>query len=331
MANYREEQIRNSRRLARQILGAIALLLALIGLFTVLGWVVSALRTALDDSGRRASYADRLYGMVMLDPLPFDDVSTVDPGVFKQAAIWGTVYEIQKNGGSLDQYERDPDTGSAMIPKLEIDTYISNLLGPDYPITDGSFSTDEFVYQYNEEKQCYLVPVTSSVAQYTPEVEKISTSGGKMYVTVGYIPTTSNSASGELSLTAPTDPVKYMDYVFTRGENRDWYLSALQESEMQPEATPTPAVSSSTAPTPDPQTALENNLNPASSDASVDSTATGDGSQTDGDVQTDAASSDTGDAAGDTDAADQDAGAAEPDSETGSSPDSSDDTANPEE
>ena len=271
MANYREEQIRNSRRLARQILGAIALLLALIGLFTVLGWVVSALRTALDDSGRRASYADRLYGMVMLDPLSFDDVSTVDPGVFKQAAIWGTVYEIQKNGGSLDQYERDPDTGSAMIPKLEIDTYISNLLGPDYPITDGSFSTDEFVYQYNEEKQCYLVPVTSSVAQYTPEVEKISTSGGKMYVTVGYIPTTSNSASGELSLTAPTDPVKYMDYVFTRGENRDWYLSALQESEMKVEATPTPSPTAEV--TQDTQSLVESQLNASMTDA-ADSTAT---------------------------------------------------------
>ena len=70
MANYREEQIRNSRRLARQILGAIALLLALIGLFTVLGWVVSALRTALDDSGRRASYADRLYGNSEISAFP---------------------------------------------------------------------------------------------------------------------------------------------------------------------------------------------------------------------------------------------------------------------
>ena len=265
MANYREEQIRNSRRLARQILGAAALLLALIGLFTVFGWVVSALRTALDDSGRRASYADRLYGMVMLDPMPFDDVNSVDPGVFKQAAIWGTVYEIQKNGGSLDQYERDPDTGSAMIPKLEIDTYIANLLGPNYTVTDGSFSTDEFVYQYNEEKQCYLVPVTSSVAQYTPEVEKISTSGGKMYVTVGYIPTTSNSASGELSLTAPTDPVKYMDYVFTRGDNRDWYLSALQESEMKVEATPEP--SPTAAVTQDTQSMVESQLNSSMTDA----------------------------------------------------------------
>lgn len=261
MANYREEQIRNSRRLARQILGAAALLLVLIGLFTVFGWVVGAVQTVLDDSGRRQEYADRLYGMVMLDPLPFEDVSAVDPGVFKQAAIWGTVYEIQSSGGSLDQYERDPDTGSAMIPKLEIDTYIANLLGPNYTVTDGSFSTDEFVYQYNEEKQCYLVPVTSSVAQYTPEVVRISTSGGQRRVTVGYIPTASNSLSGELSLTAPTEPVKYMDYVFTRGENREWYLTALQESEMQVEATPTPTPTAAVSQ--DTQTMVESQLSSA--------------------------------------------------------------------
>ena len=276
MANYREEQIRNSRRLARQVLGGISLLLALIGLFTVFGWLVGALRNVLDDSGRRASYEDRLYGMVMLDPLTFDDVNEVDPGVFKQAAIWGTVYEIQKNGGSLDQYERDPDTGSAMIPKLEIDTYIANLLGSDYVVSEGSFSTDEFVYQYNEEKQCYLVPVTSSVAQYTPKVEKIATSGGKLYVTVGYVPTASNSASGELSLTAPTDPVKYMDYVFTRGENREWYLTALQESEMKVEATPEP--SPTAAVTQDAQSMVESQLNSSMTDA-ASSTAGSDATQ----------------------------------------------------
>ena len=184
---------------------------------------------------------DRLYGMVMLDPVAFDDVNSVDPGVFKQAAIWGTVYQVQNSGGSLDQYERDPDTGSAMIPALEVDTYIANLLGPEYKVPEGTFSTEEFVYQYDEEKQAYLVPVTSSVAQYTPTVEKISRRDGKRIVTVGYVPTATNNATGELSLTAPTEPTKYMDYVFTRGENRQWYLTALQESEMQVEVTPTPA------------------------------------------------------------------------------------------
>ena len=32
-----------------------------------------------------------------------------------------------------------------------------------------------------------------------------------------------------------------MDYVFTRGENRQWYLTALRDSEMQVEVTPIPA------------------------------------------------------------------------------------------
>ena len=241
MANYREEHIRNNRRLARQVVGSVALLLALIGLFTVLGWIVGLVRSALDDSGLRKAYRDRLYGKVMLDPVAFDDVNSVDPGVFKQAAIWGTVYQVQNSGGSLDQYERDPDTGSAMIPALEVDTYIANLLGPEYKVPEGTFSTEEFVYQYDEEKQAYLVPVTSSVAQYTPTVEKISRRDGKRIVTVGYVPTATNNATGELSLTAPTEPTKYMDYVFTRGENRQWYLTALRESEMQVEVTPTPA------------------------------------------------------------------------------------------
>ena len=241
MANYKEEHIRNNRRLARQIVGGVALLLAVIGLFTVFGWVVSLLRSVLDDSDRRKAYEDRLFGMVMLDPLAFSDVSSVDPGVFKQAAIWGTVYQVQNSGGSLDQYERDPDTGSALIPALEIDTYISNLLGPDYQVTEGSFSTSEFVYQYDEEKQAYYVPVTSSVALYTPTVEMISQKDGERIVTVGYVPTAANNTTGELSLMAPTEPTKYMDYVFTRGENRQWYLTALRDSDMQVEVTPIPA------------------------------------------------------------------------------------------
>ena len=241
MANYREEHIRNNRRLARQVVGGAALLLALIGLFTVLSWVVGLVRSALDQSSLYDDYRDRLYGMVMLDPVAFDDVSNVDSGVFKQAAIWGTVYQVQNSGGSLDEYERDPDTGSALIPALEIDTYISNLLGSDYQFEEGSFSTSEFVYQYDEEKQAYLVPVTSSVALYTPTVEKITKKDGQRIVTVGYVPTSSNSSTGELNLTAPTEPTKYMDYVFTRGENRQWYLTALKDSDMKAEATPTPA------------------------------------------------------------------------------------------
>ena len=60
MAISREEQLRNNRRFSRQIVGAVAIVLIIIGLFTVLSWVVGVLRSALDDTERRQSYADRL-------------------------------------------------------------------------------------------------------------------------------------------------------------------------------------------------------------------------------------------------------------------------------
>lgn len=324
MASSREEQLRSNYRIARQAVGLIAIVLVVIGLFTVISWAVHGVSVLLDDSDRRQSYADRLYGLVMFDTLPFDDINSVDPSVFKQAAIWGCVYQIQSSGGSLDDYERDEETGSMILPKLEVDTYLSNLLGPDYTIEDGSFQTSEMNYIYDEERQGYLVPVTGAVGLYTPEVEDIRTQGGQLYVTVGYIPTLASTTS--LTLTAPTEPTKYMDYVFTRGENRQWYLTALQESDMQPDATPTPAAASSTAPAQDPQTALENNLNSASS-----STATDDGSQTDADGQTDASSADTGDSTSDTDTAAQDTAGTQSDSEPAGDSDNSSDTANPEE
>ena len=175
MPSSREEQLRNNRRLARQLLGLVAVILILIGLFTVIGWCVTGLQALLDDSDRRQSYADRLYGLVMFDTLPFEDVSQVDQSVFKQAAIWGCVYQIQAGGGSLDDYERDEETGSVILPRLEVDTYLTNLLGPDYVVEEGSFETSEMSYIYDEERQGYLVPVTGAVGLYTPEVESIRT------------------------------------------------------------------------------------------------------------------------------------------------------------
>lgn len=265
MANSREEQLRNNRRLARQLVGAVALILVVIGLFTVLNWCVAALRTALDDSDRRERYADRVYGLVMFDVVPFEDVSQVDSSVFRQAAIWGIVYQAQKNG-TLDDYERDPETGSLILPQLEVDTYLTNLLGPDYPLVEGNFETEEFVYSYNEEKQGYLVPVTGAVGLYTPEVERIWTEGGQMHVTVGYIPTLNNTATGELSLTAPTEPTKNMDFIFSRGANRQWYLTALEESATQPEATAT-ATPAPTTGVEDPQALVQDNLDSTMTDA----------------------------------------------------------------
>ena len=47
MPSSREEQLRNNRRLARQLLGLVAVILILIGLFTVIGGCATGLQALL--------------------------------------------------------------------------------------------------------------------------------------------------------------------------------------------------------------------------------------------------------------------------------------------
>ena len=54
-----------------------------------------------------------------------------------------------------------------------------------------------------------------------------------MRVTVGYVPTP--ALSGDYSMTTPSEPTKYMDYIFEKN-GRTWYLTALETSEMKPVA-----------------------------------------------------------------------------------------------
>ena len=58
-----------------------------------------------------------------------------------------------------------------------------------------------------------------------------------------------------------------MDYVFTQGSNHEWYLSALQESEMKPEATATPAPTANVPQ--DAQSMVEDQLGNAMADTST--------------------------------------------------------------
>lgn len=226
----REEHMRLQRRRGRQFVGLVVIMLVVVGVLTMISWAMRGVGVLLDDSSRKAEYERRLSGLVMLDPLPFDSIDQADPLLFREAAIWGIVYRASSESGGLDVYERDPDTGSVILPALEVDAYISQLLGPDYVVEDGTFESNDMTYLYDEEKAGYLVPVTGQVARYYAEVESITKRSGREIVTVGYIP----ASSDDLTLSAPTEPVRYMEYVFDRGEKRQWYLSALQESSMKP-------------------------------------------------------------------------------------------------
>ena len=237
-----EEHARLHRRRARQTLGLLIAVLALVGIVTVVRAGVKGVATLFDDTQQKAEYEDRLEGLVLFDPLPFNGIENIDDLTLREAAVWGCVYSIQETQGSFDNYNTDPDTEQLLLPSLDVDAYLAKLLGPGFKLTHRSFEMEDMTIEFDDATQCYKIPVTGTVGYYRAVVTKLFKRSGKLHVTVGYIPT----ASADDSIINPSSdtPTKYMDYLFER-QSGSWYLTGLTESETKPESAASSAAAQS--------------------------------------------------------------------------------------
>ena len=206
MKNYMtpEEHARLHRRRARQALGLLVAVLVLIGAVTVLRSGVRAVAKLFDDTAQKQEYEDKLEGLVLFDPLPFDGIENIDDLTLREAAVWGCVYSIQETQGSFDNYNTDPDTEQLLLPSVDVDAYLAKLVGPSFKLTHKSFEMDDMTIEFDETTQCYKIPVTGSVGSYRAN-------------------------------TSSDTPTKYMDYLFSR-QSGSWYLTGLTDSETKPES-----------------------------------------------------------------------------------------------
>ena len=229
-----EEHARLHRRRARQALGLLVAVLVLVGAVTVVRAGVRTVANLFDDTQQRQEYEDKLEGLVLFDPVPFDGIENIDDLTLREAAVWGCVYSIQETQGSFDNYNTDPDTEQLLLPSVDVDAYLAKLVGPSFKMTHKSFEMDDMTVEFDETTQCYKIPVTGSVGTYRATVTRLFKKDGLLHVTVGYIPT--QSADDSILNAASDTPTKYMDYLFSR-QSGSWYLTGLPDSETKPEST----------------------------------------------------------------------------------------------
>lgn len=229
-----EEHARMQRRRGRQALGLLVAILVIVGFVTVLRAGVGAVANLFDDTAQKQEYEDKLEGLVLFDPMPFDGIENIDDLTLREAAVWGCIYNIQETQGGFDNYNTDPDTEQLLLPSLDVDAYLAKLLGPGFKLTHRSFEMEDMTIEFDDATQCYKIPVTGTVGYYRAVVTKLFKHSGKLHVTVGYIPTTSTDDS-IINVSSDT-PTKYMDYLFER-QSGSWYLTGLTESETKAEST----------------------------------------------------------------------------------------------
>ena len=228
-----EEHARLQRRRGRQALGLLITILVLVGFVTVLRAGVGLVANLFDDTAQKQEYEDKLEGLVLFDPMPFDGIENIDDLTLREAAVWGCIYNIQETQGGFDNYNTDPDTEQLLLPSVEVDAYLARLVGPSFKLTHRSFEMEDMTIEFDESSQCYKIPVTGTVGYYRAVVTKLFKRSGQLRVTVGYIPTSSTDDS--IINQSSDTPTKYMDYLFER-QSGSWYLTGLTESETKPDS-----------------------------------------------------------------------------------------------
>ena len=229
-----EEHARLQRRRGRQALGLLITILVLVGFVTVLRAGVGLVANLFDDTAQKQEYEDKLEGLVLFDPMPFDGIENIDDLTLREAAVWGCIYNIQETQGGFDNYNTDPDTEQLLLPSVEVDAYLARLVGPSFKLTHRSFEMEDMTIEFDESSQCYKIPVTGTVGYYRAVVTNLFKRNGQLHVTVGYIPTSSTDDS--IINQSSDTPTKYMDYLFER-QSGSWYLTGLTESETKPDST----------------------------------------------------------------------------------------------
>ena len=263
-----EEHARLHRRRARQALGLLIAVLVLVGAVTVVRAGVGAVANLFDDTQQKQEYEDKLEGLVLFDPLPFDGIENIDDLTLREAAVWGCVYNIQETQGNFDNYNTDPDTEQLLLPSVDVDAYLAKLVGPSFRMAHKSFEMEDMTVEFDETTQCYKIPVTGSVGTFRATVTRLFKKDGLLHVTVGYIPTQSSDDS--ILNTSSDTPTKYMDYLFSR-QSGSWYLTGLTDSETKPEAADS-AVSSA-APAPMAESDVNDAILATAGDSAADSAA----------------------------------------------------------
>ena len=229
-----EEHARLQRRRGRQALGLLITILVLVGFVTVLRAGVGLVANLFDDTAQKQEYEDKLEGLVLFVPMPFDGIENIDDLTLREAAVWGCIYNIQETQGGFDNYNTDPDTEQLLLPSVEVDAYLARLVGPSFKLTHRSFEMEDMTIEFDESSQCYKIPVTGTVGYYRAVVTRLFKRSGQLHVTVGYIPTSSTDDS--IINQSSDTPTKYMDYLFQR-QSGSWYLTGLTESETKPDST----------------------------------------------------------------------------------------------
>ncbi len=242
-------------------IGALFLILALIGAVTVIVGSINLTGKILDSRREYEKFEEIITPVIIFDPIAFDDISQADPVFLLESSMWSVLLQKDASKFSYDE------NGLLVVPASDIDVAAKKLYGDSVTLEHHSFGDYEVTYVYDEELKVYKVPVMGQTGLFTPRVDKVVKNGDIYQLRVGYIPPTNlwtMNLEGEKSEPAP---VKYMMYEMKKSGD-SYILTAIKDLSDELKDVPYPTSSSM----PEAPSSSQSSSSSSSSSSSQDTT-----------------------------------------------------------
>lgn len=212
----------NTRNTRNLIIGIVVIVLALVGLFNIVGSCIRGISNAFDDSDKLEEYKTFVAPVIMNDPTTFDDVTNADQKQLISIAMW-----------SLLSGDTDPDAfvyadSGMLVGKALVEEEFIRLFGTDVaPVHQTVDGGDGIQFKYDSKKEAYVVPITGISAIYSPMIAEVNERGSTIILTVGYLASTdwTQDTNGDM---LPPEPTKYMR-IYLRDNGDSYYISSIKD------------------------------------------------------------------------------------------------------
>lgn len=213
---------KNKRNL---VTGIVVLAFALIGVITVISLIINLMVSVFDDTEKKQRFEDFIAPVVMVDPVAFSDVKGADEHVLLMASMWNLLMNI----GEDASYPED-EYGMMVIPASDLEVSAASLFGSDIKLSHQTFGNTNISFEYDSEKNSYIVPPMGYTVQYQPRVDKIKRKGKTYTLTVAYI-----SSNTSINRNDESEPDKYMYYILEKVSKDKYIIKGVKDSPNSPD------------------------------------------------------------------------------------------------
>ena len=222
--------------------GLIVVLLAVIGLFTLVFAGVKGISTAVEKSKNYEEYEKLLAPIVLIDPNAFDDITKAEMSQLMEMSLWSLLKsDIAPNTFESNEY-------GIVIPKAAVEEEFIELFGTEITPVHSTVEGYGIDFVYDNTSETYTVPLTGVTPIYTPDVVDVEKKSDTVVITVACI-LGSGWEQGENGEMIAPSPDKYLR-ITLREVDGNVFISAIQNT-TAPEIVPTESKTVTTTETPE--------------------------------------------------------------------------------